>query len=67
MLGAYLLGKSWIRPHTAGSDNRRGGYIRGLQQLGWLALPAAILLVVGAIYEAFSLRYLVHPLSQWLL
>jgi hypothetical protein len=67
VLGAYLLGKSWIRPHTANVDNRRRGYIRGLQQLGWLALPAAILLVIGAVYEAFSLRYLVHPLSQWLL
>jgi hypothetical protein len=67
LLGAYMLGKNWIRPHTADSDTRRGGYIRGLNQLGWLALAAALLLIVGAIYEAFSLRYLVHPLAQWLL
>jgi hypothetical protein len=67
VLGVYVLGRSWIRPHTVGADHRRGGYVRGLRQLGWLALPAAILFVVGAIYEAFSLRYLVHPLSQWLL
>ena len=67
VLGVYLLGRSWVRPRSTGSDNRRGGYVLGLRQLGWLAQPAAVLLVVGAIYEAFSLRYFVHPLSQWLL
>jgi len=67
LLGAYLLGKNWIRPQAAGSDTRRGGYIRGLKHLRWLALVAALLLIVGAIYEAFSLRYLVHPLAQWML
>jgi Stage II sporulation protein M len=67
LMGAYLLGKCWMWPRTAGIDSRRQGYVRGLRQLGWLALPAAILLVVGAVYEAFSLRYLVHPLAEWLL
>jgi hypothetical protein len=67
LLSVYLLGRYWIRPRSAGAENRLGGYIRGLQQVGWLSLPAAILLVVGAVYEAFSLRYLVHPLAQWLL
>ncbi|SEB40738.1 hypothetical protein [Microbacterium hydrocarbonoxydans] len=33
----------------------------------WLSLPALALLVVGAIYEAFSLLYFVYPLQQWLL
>lgn len=65
--GAYLLGKCWIRPETVGAQNRREGYVHGLRQLGWLSLPAAILLIVGAVYEAFSLRYFVHPLAQWLL
>lgn len=67
MLGVYLLGRSWIWPRTVGAKNRRGGYIRGLRQLGWLSLSAAVLLVIGAVYEAFSLRYFVHPLAQWLL
>lgn len=67
LFGAYLLGKCWMWPRAAGIENRRRGYVRGLRQLGWLVLPAAILLVVGAVYEAFSLRYLVHPLAQWLL
>lgn len=67
LLGAYLLGRSWIFPRTAGAETRRSGYVRGLRQLGWLSLAAAVLLVVGAVYEAFSLRYLVHPLAQLLL
>jgi hypothetical protein len=67
VLGAYVLGRCWVWPRTAGADNRRRGYLHGLQQVGWLTLPAAILFVVGAVYEAFSLRYLVHPLAQWLL
>ncbi|MCH1881883.1 hypothetical protein [Agrococcus sp. ARC_14] len=66
-LGAYLLGRSWLLPSTVGAHNRRQGYLRGLGQLGWLSLPALALLVVGAIWEAFSLAYLVHPLATWLL
>jgi hypothetical protein len=67
VLGAYLLGRSWLRPGTVGAGNRRQGYVRGLNQIGWLSLPALGLFVVGAIYEAFSLRYLVPPLVQALI
>jgi hypothetical protein len=67
LFGVYLLGKGWIGPRTVGAANRRQGYHRGLQDLGWLALPALALLIVGAVYEAFSLRYFVHPLAKWLL
>jgi hypothetical protein len=66
LLGAYLLGVNWIRPAAAAAPHR-AGYLRGLRRLGRLACLAAILLVVGALYEEFSLRYLVHPLTQWLL
>jgi hypothetical protein len=64
VLGAYLLGKSWLRPTVTGARNRRQGYIRGLQQVGWLSLPALTLFIIGAIYEAFSLSYLVPLLVQ---
>ncbi|BBX19879.1 hypothetical protein MDUV_47390 [Mycolicibacterium duvalii] len=67
VVGGHLHGKYWIRPRTVGAESRRTGYLRGLQTLGWLALPALALLVVGAVYEAFSLRYVVHPLAGWLL
>ena len=63
LLGAYLLGRAWVGPRTVGAENRRQGYLRGLRELGWLALPALALLIVGAMYEAFSLRYFVHPLA----
>lgn len=67
LVGVYLLGNYVIRPRTVGADSHRQGYLRGLRDLGWLALPALALLVLGAVYEAFSLRYLVHPLAEWLL
>jgi hypothetical protein len=67
LLGAYLLGRSWLFPRTIDAPTRRRGYGRGLQQLGLLALPALLLLVVGAVWEAYSLRYLVHPLGLLLL
>lgn len=67
MFGAYILGRSWVRPATIDTRSHRQGYVRGLQQLGWLSLSTLPLFIVGAIWEAFSLRYLVHPLTQWLL
>lgn len=66
LLGVFLHGTFWIRPDRAGVARHREGYGRGLQRIGVLALPALVLLVIGAVWEAYSLRYLVHPLSQWL-
>ena len=63
-LGAFILGRSWLRPESVGAPSRRQGYLRGLKQVGWLALLALALLVVGAVYEAFSLRYLVPLLLR---
>lgn len=67
LLGAYRLGRGWLFPRSVGAVNRRQGYLRGLQQIGLLALPALVLLVIGAVWEAYSLRYLIFPLSQLLL
>lgn len=67
LLGAFLIGKYWVFPRTAQAKNRRQGYLRGLRQLGLLALPALVLLIIGAVWEAYSLRYLIQPLSQLLL
>lgn len=67
LLGAYLIGKYWLRPRAIGAPNRRWGYLRGLQSFGWLGIPALVLFVIGAIYEAFSLIYWVPPLTQQLL
>jgi hypothetical protein len=62
MLGAYLLGMAWLRPTTVGARNRRQGYVHGLRQVGWLGLPALALLIIGAIYEAATIIYLVPRL-----
>lgn len=66
LLGAYLLGRSWLLPRTIGAHNRRQGYVCGLKQIGWLSLPALALFVFGALYEAFSLVYVVPPLVHGL-
>lgn len=67
LLGVFLLGAYWVNPRAVGAVNRRQAYRRGLRDLGWLALPALVLFVTGAVYEAFSLRYFVHPLAELLL
>lgn len=67
LLGAYLLGRNWLFPRLIGAPTRRRGYLEGLKSIGLLALPALVLLVIGAIWEGYSLLYLVHPLSQILL
>lgn len=67
LLGAFLLGRYWLSPASAGLRRHRDGYRAGLRRIGVLALPAFALLVVGAAWEAYSLRYLVHPLRMWLL
>jgi len=67
VFGAYLLGRAWLRPATIGAPTRRRGYVHGLRQYGWLALAALALFVVGALWEAFSIRYLIHPLAELLL
>lgn len=59
MFGAYLLGRSWLRPTTADVPTRRQGYVRGLRRLGWLWLPALALFVIGAVYEAIEIYFLV--------
>lgn len=59
MFGAYLLGRSWLRPAMADAATRRQGYARGLTQLGWLWLPALALFAVGAAYEAVEIYFLV--------
>lgn len=66
-VGVYLLGRAWLQPDRVGAPRRRTGYVHGLRSLGILSLPAVILLIIGALWEAYSLRYLVFPLSEVLL
>ncbi|MER6947472.1 stage II sporulation protein M [Nonomuraea sp. NPDC000554] len=59
MFGAYLLGRSWLRPATVGATTRRQAYVRGLSRLGWLWPTALALFVIGAVYEAVEIYFLV--------
>jgi hypothetical protein len=58
LLGAYLLGRAWIRPASVGAPTRRRAWVRGLQLFGVMWVPALVLFVVGAYYEAFSIAYI---------
>ena len=62
-LGAFVLGRAWIRPSSVGATSRRSAYVTGLRRLATLAILALALLVIGALYEAFSVRYLL-PLFE---
>lgn len=59
LMGIHLLARAWVRPASVGEERRGRAYLRGLQQLGRLAVPAAALLVLGAAYEAFEITVLV--------
>ena len=59
VFGAYLLGRSWLRPATVEAATHRQGYRRGLQLLAPLWLPALALFVIGAAYEALEIYFLV--------
>lgn len=50
-----------------GATTRRAGYLHGLRSLGILSIPAIALLVIGALWEAYSLLYIVPPLGEVLL
>ena len=66
LLGAWILGRSWLRPASIGRSSRREAYVFGLRRLGPLTFAAFVLLVVGAVWEAWSLTqllpWLVHVL-----
>lgn len=58
MLGAYRLGVSLLFPRSNGFDSRLASYRQGIIDLGWLCVPAVLLLVLGAAYEAFEVTVL---------
>jgi hypothetical protein len=64
LLGAFILGRSWVRPQAVGAVTRRQGYLSGLKNLGWLALPAVAMLIVGGVWEAFSLYAVFSMLAR---
>ena len=62
IFGAFLLGRAWLRPSSVGATSRRRGYVLGLQRFGWLLLPATVLHIVGAFYEAIETVHFIPAL-----
>ena len=62
IFGVFLLGRAWLRPKSVGASTRRRGYVLGLQRLGWIALPAIALHIIGAIYEAIETVHFIPAL-----
>lgn len=64
LLGAYALGLAWIRPVSVGTTTRWRAWGRGMRLFGRMWVPALVLFVVGAVYEAYSLRYFLPLLTS---
>lgn len=60
MLGIYRLGVNTLFPRSRGFDSRSASYLQGIIDLGWLCVPAILLLVLGAVYEAFEVIVLLR-------
>ena len=63
MFSAYVQGKSFLLPATAGVQTLAEGYWVGLKRAAVLYLLVALQLMVAAIYEA-SLVIVIRPLLQ---
>lgn len=51
---AWVQGRYFLQPRRFGFDSRRAGYVGGLLATAKLYVPVAVLLVIGAIYEAIT-------------
>ena len=59
----YLHGKSFLFPKSIGQETRWGGYKHGIIQTAWLYVLVAIVLLIGAIYEAIEIILLIPLFS----
>ncbi|MDR0220711.1 MAG: hypothetical protein LBI54_04810 [Lachnospiraceae bacterium] len=54
-----LHGKAFLFPKSSGAKTRRQGYKLGLKQTAWLYIPIIVFLLIGAIYEALEVIFLI--------
>lgn len=59
MLGAWILGRAFVSPHSVGALSWKEGYLRGLRSGASIYLLVAIVLAVAAVYEVLEVIYLV--------
>lgn len=54
LLGTTLLARYTLTPGRFSLPTRRAGYLRGLSEICWMCVPAALVLILGALYESFE-------------
>lgn len=54
MLAAYIQGRSFLWPHTAGLDSRKNGYVEGVKRTARLYVLVILALAIAAIYEVIE-------------
>lgn len=56
---AWVHGRMFLQPRRYGFETRRGGYVGGLVATLKLYVLVIVLLIVGALYEAITVIYLI--------
>lgn len=54
LLGSVLLARYSVRPRKHGFLTRSAAYRRGIIETAWLYIPAIVVLIAGAVYEALE-------------
>jgi hypothetical protein len=63
MFAAYVQGKAFLWPKTAGVESHKQGYLTGVKHSARLYWLVILLLGVAAVYEALEVIYLI-PMFQ---
>jgi len=63
MLAAWLHGRSFLFPRSAGTDGHWHGYVKGLKQTGGIYFFVVLILLAAAVYEAIEV-ILMAPLMS---
>lgn len=56
---AWVQARRFLQPRRYGLPNRRAGFVNGLAATAKLYVWVVVLLAIGAVYEAFSVIYLI--------
>jgi len=64
-LAAYVQGRMLLLPQRHGFDNRWQAYLGGLRATAQLYMLVILILLIGAVYEAFELVHLAPWIVRW--
>jgi hypothetical protein len=63
MLAAYVQGKAFLWPRSAGVATRRQGYGLGMKRSACIYLLVVLVLAVSAVYEALEVIFITRPVG----